>query len=218
MAALSGSRPDCVVIDEAHCISQRGHDFRPEYRSLGRLKELFDIPMAAFTATATPRVQKDIVSNLKLRQPLVRVHRFYRPNLSFAAVMEGSERRRAERVLRQTEIKGASIVYCSSRKRVDELAADLRRAGRPAFAYHAGLDGPRSVPRLTAIFATTREWSLLPPTLLEWVWTGRMCAALSMPRLPGTAEAYYQEAGRAGRDGIPAICLLFHSPGDSRHP
>ncbi len=64
MAKLSGSRPDCVVIDEAHCISQRGHDFRPEYQSLGRLKELFDIPMVAFTATATPRVQKDIVSNL----------------------------------------------------------------------------------------------------------------------------------------------------------
>ena len=81
MAALAASRPDYVVVDEAHCISQWGHDFRPEYRSLGRVKELFDIPIAAFTATATPRVQKEIVANLKLRQPLVRVHGFYRPNL-----------------------------------------------------------------------------------------------------------------------------------------
>ena len=129
------------MIDEAHCISQWGHDFRPEYRSLGRLKELFDIPIAAFTATATPRVQKEIVANLKLRQPLVRVHGFYRPNLSFAAMMEASERRRAERILEETDVKGASIVYCSSRKRVDELAARSPESGAAGFCLSRGLGG-----------------------------------------------------------------------------
>src|SRR5271155_3546712 len=108
LASLSASHPDYVVIDEAHCISQWGHDFRPEYQSLGRLKELFAIPIAAFTATATPRVQKEIVANLKLRQPLVRVHGFYRPNLSFRAVMEGSDRRRGEMILAETNVKGAA--------------------------------------------------------------------------------------------------------------
>ncbi len=108
MTALATSRPDYVVVDEAHCISQWGHDFRPEYRSLGRVKELFDIPIAAFTATATPRVQKEIVANLKLRQPLVRVHGFYRPNLAFTAVMEASERRRTEIILKETDVKGAA--------------------------------------------------------------------------------------------------------------
>ena len=88
IARLGAARPDYVVIDEAHCISQWGHDFRPEYQTLGRLKELFDIPIAAFTATATPRVQREIVANLKLRTPLVWVHGFYRPNLAFAATME----------------------------------------------------------------------------------------------------------------------------------
>ena len=139
-ALLSGSRPDYVVIDEAHCISQWGHDFRPEYQSLGRLKELFDIPIAAFTATATPRVQREIVANLKLRQPLVWVHGFYRPNLGFAATMEASSRRRVEKILEETDVEGASIVYCSSRKRVDELVEALRHEGRPAFGYHAGME------------------------------------------------------------------------------
>jgi ATP-dependent DNA helicase RecQ len=113
MAELAGNRPDYVVIDEAHCISQWGHDFRPEYRSLGRLKELFDIPFAAFTATATPRVQKEIVANLKLRQPLVRVHGFYRPNLSFAAMMEAKRKARGGASWRR-RMSSASIVYCSS--------------------------------------------------------------------------------------------------------
>ena len=214
MAALADSRPDYVVIDEAHCISQWGHDFRPEYRSLGRLKELFDIPIVAFTATATPRVQQDIISNLKLLRPLVRVHGFYRPNLIFAAMMEASERRRAERILEQTDVKGASIVYCSSRKRVDELAGDLRRAGRPAFAYHAGL---------TAQGRTEAYSYFRDDARVVIVATNAFGMGLDRPdvscvihaQIPGTEEAYYQEAGRAGRDGIPAICLLLHSPGDS---
>jgi ATP-dependent DNA helicase RecQ len=212
-ALLAASRPDYVVIDEAHCISQWGHDFRPEYQTLGRLKELFDIPIAAFTATATPRVQREIIANLKLRQPLVWVHGFYRPNLGFAAAMEAGAKRRAERILEETDVDGASIVYCSSRKRVDELVEDLRKNGRPAHAYHAGLDALvrarahnhfRDDARVVIVATNAFGMGVDRPDV----------RAVIHAQLPGTVEAYYQEAGRAGRDGLPAKCLLLHSPGD----
>jgi len=213
VAALGENRPDYVVIDEAHCISQWGHDFRPEYQALGRLKGLFDVPIAAFTATATPRVQKEIVADLKLRQPLVRVHGFYRSNLAFAAVMEARERRRTERILEETDIDGAAIVYCASRKRVDELVEELRDSGRPAFGYHAGLDaGARE--------AAHRHFR--DDARVVIVATNAFGMGVDRPdvrcvihaQMPGTVEAYYQEAGRAGRDGLPAKCLLLHSPRD----
>ena len=212
-ALLAGSRPDYVVIDEAHCISQWGHDFRPEYQTLGRLKELFDIPIAAFTATATPRVQREIVTNLRLRQPLVWVHGFYRPNLCFAAAMEAGAKRRAERILEETDVDGASIVYCSSRKRVDELVADLRKGGRPTYAYHAGLDADvrasahnhfRDDARVVIVATNAFGMGVDRPDVRSVIHA----------QLPGTVEAYYQEAGRAGRDGLPAKCVLLHSPGD----
>jgi ATP-dependent DNA helicase RecQ len=213
MAAVPASRPDYVVIDEAHCISHWGHDFRPEYQGLGRLKELFDIPIAAFTATATPRVQKEIVASLKLRRPLVRVHGFYRPSLSFAAVMEAGEGRRAKRILEETDVDGASIVYCSSRKRVDELAAVLQKAGRPAFAYHAGMEADaradahrhfRDDARVVIVATSAFGMGVDRPDV----------RCVIHAQLPGTVEAYYQEAGRAGRDGLPARCVLLHGPGD----
>ncbi len=213
MAALETSRPDYVVVDEAHCISQWGHDFRPEYRTLGQLKERFRLPIAAFTATATPQVQEEIVANLKLEQPLVRVHGFYRPNLAFSAVMEAGARQRLERILDETDGDGAVIVYCSSRKRVEELAEDLHEAGRPAFAYHAGLDGKirekahrhfRDDARVVLVATNAFGMGVDRPDV----------RAVIHAQLPGTIEAYYQEAGRAGRDGLPAKCILMHSPGD----
>jgi ATP-dependent DNA helicase RecQ len=212
-AALNENRPDYVVVDEAHCISHWGHDFRPEYQTLGRLKELFDIPIAAFTATATPRVQREIVANLKLRQPLVWVHGFYRPNLGFAATMEAGSKRREERIALETDVPGASIVYCSSRKRVDELVEMLRREGRPAFGYHAGMDADlrgkahghfRDDARVVIVATNAFGMGVDRPDV----------RAVIHAQLPGTVEAYYQEAGRAGRDGLPAKCLLLHSPGD----
>jgi ATP-dependent DNA helicase RecQ len=212
-AALAGGRPDYVVIDEAHCISQWGHDFRPEYQTLGRLKELFNIPIAAFTATATPRVQREIVVNLRLREPLVWVHGFYRQNLCFAAMMEASSQRRTERILEETDVPGASIVYCSSRKRVDELVLELRREGRPAFGYHAGMDADlraaahghfRDDAKVVIVATNAFGMGVDRPDV----------RAVIHAQLPGTVEAYYQEAGRAGRDGLPAKCLLLHSPGD----
>ena len=213
MAALDAARPDYVVVDEAHCISQWGHDFRPDYRSLGQLKERFAIPIAAFTATATPRVQNEIAANLNLRDPLIKVHGFYRQNLSFSAAMEASERRRGDLILEETAVDGAAIVYCSSRKRVDELTEDLRAAGRPAFAYHAGLEADlreqahrhfRDDARVVIVATNAFGMGVDRPDV----------RCVIHAQLPGTVEAYYQEAGRAGRDGLPAQCLLLHSPGD----
>ena len=124
---------------------------------MGRLKELFDVPIAAFTATATPRVQHEIVANLRLREPLVSVHGFYRPNLCFGAVMEASSRRRMERILEETDVVGASIVYCSSRKRVDELVLELQRprAGRRLAIMREWT--PICVREPTTIFGMTRR-------------------------------------------------------------
>ncbi len=212
-ALLAESRPDYVVIDEAHCISEWGHDFRPEYQALGKLKELFDIPVAAFTATATPKVQREIIVNLRLREPLVWVHGFYRQNLCFAATMEASSQRRVERILEETDVSGASIVYCSSRKRVDELVLALRKEGRKAFGYHAGMEAEdraaahghfRDDARVVIVATNAFGMGVDRPDVRSVIHA----------QLPGTVEAYYQEAGRAGRDGLPAKCLLLHSPGD----
>jgi ATP-dependent DNA helicase RecQ len=213
VAALAANRPDYVVIDEAHCISQWGHDFRPEYQTLGRLKQLLGVPVAAFTATATPKVQREIVTNLKLRQPLLRVHGFYRPNLSFAAVLEGRERSRVRRILDETAVDGASIVYCSSRKRVDELVGELRGAGRPAYGYHAGLE-PEVREEAHVHFRDDARVVIVATNAFGMGVDRPDVRSVVHAQMPGTVEAYYQEAGRAGRDGLPARCVLLHSPGD----
>jgi ATP-dependent DNA helicase RecQ len=210
---LESASPTYIVIDEAHCISQWGHDFRPEYQELGRLKTQMKVPIAAFTATATPRVQEEIVRSLHLENPLVRVHGFYRPNLSLSAALESSDFGRFEKICEELPENGATIVYCSSRKRVDELTLDLQTAGYPAFSYHAGLNADLRE-------ASHRHFLNDPKVII--VATNAFGMGVDRPdvrrvihaQMPGTVEAYYQEAGRAGRDGLPAKCLLLHSPGD----
>ena len=190
-----------------------GHDFRPEYQALGRVKELLRLPVAAFTATATPLVQKEIVANLKLQQPLVRVHGFYRPNLTFAARLEAGKRGRAETILQETNVEGAAVVYCSSRQTVDDLTEALKDAGRHAFAYHAGLDA-RVREESHRHFRDDAQVVIVATNAFGMGVDRPDVRAVIHAQMPGTVEAYYQEAGRAGRDGLPAKCLLLHSPRD----
>jgi ATP-dependent DNA helicase RecQ len=199
-----------IAIDEAHCISQWGHDFRPEYRQLGRLREEFpSVSLHAFTATATERVRRDIVGELGLRDPVVLVGSFDRPNLIFRVLRRGDLHRQLLQILSRHEDE-AGIVYCSSRREVDALAEWLRGEGRRAAPYHAGLaDKVRARhqedfldERVDIIVATVAFGMGIDRSNVRFV------IHAGAPRSP---EHYQQEAGRAGRDGLPSECVLIYS-------
>jgi ATP-dependent DNA helicase RecQ len=202
------------TIDEAHCVSEWGHDFRPEYRQLGGLRERFpDVPVFAFTATATARVRDDIVAQLRLREASIHVASFNRANLYYA--VRPKDKHTYPQVLELARGGGAGIVYCLSRKRVDELAAKLAHDGVRALPYHAGLDAETRRSNQEAfirddaqvIVATIAFGMGINKPDVRWV---------VHYDLPKTMEGYYQEAGRAGRDGEPARCLLYFGVGDIR--
>ena len=215
-AALKRGRVARLVVDEAHCISQWGHDFRPDYRRLGALKQTLGVPAAAFTATATPEVRADIATQLHLAQPLEIVTGFERPNLTLAVERCRSRTDKARALDRLlSEVGPPGIVYAATRKHVDLWTDHLEARGLRAGRYHAGLDDAHRsrvqddflAGRLQVIAATNAFGMGVDKSDLRFV---------AHADIPGSVEAYYQEVGRAGRDGLPARGVLLFSPADVR--
>jgi ATP-dependent DNA helicase RecQ len=211
---LARKKPSLIAIDEAHCISAWGHDFRPDYRTLGDfLPALRPAPVIALTATATPTVQKDIITQLQLTQPKLFIHGFRRHNLAIE-VVELSKPRRNEftaKLLSEPSNRPA-IVYAPSRKSAEELASTL---GGSAAAYHAGLD-PATRERVQRRFLTGKLEVVVATIAFGMGIDKADVRTVVHTALPGSVEQYYQEIGRAGRDGLPSRTVLLHSFADRK--
>ncbi|MEL6556384.1 MAG: DNA helicase RecQ [Cyanobacteria bacterium J06621_11] len=205
------------AIDEAHCVSEWGHDFRPEYRQLFQLKQRYpQIPIIALTATATQRVRADIVQQLRLNDPAIYVSSFNRQNLYYEVVQKSKKAyaQLLEKIKQQQgEEKGSGIVYCLSRKHVNEIATKLQHDGISALPYHAGLSND---------IRETNQNKFIRDDIQIIVATIAFGMGINKPDvrfvihydLPRNLESYYQEAGRAGRDGESANCTILFGWGD----
>lgn len=213
MEFLSAVKISLIAIDEAHCISEWGHDFRPDYRNLRILRNTFpDVPVIALTATATAKVRDDIVAQLELKDAEIFVSGFDRANLTYLI----RPKKRAFNALLNLLAKYTDksvIVYCFSRKGAEDLAAGLRADGFNALPYHAGLDAKTR--QATQEKFIRDDVQVIVATVAFGMGIDKPDVRLIVHYdLPKTIEGYYQETGRAGRDGLPSQCVLFYSYGD----
>ncbi|MDE4908459.1 DNA helicase RecQ [Methanogenium marinum] len=202
-----------IAVDEAHCISQWGHEFRPEYREISRLiREFSHAPVVALTATATPAVQNDIIAQLHLRHPHRVTGSFYRKNLRYEVRPKKDTKGAILSYLRNHQGQ-AGIIYCLSRKGVEELSNTLRRTGIRALPYHAGLTR-KAREEAQEAFVRDRVQVIVATVAFGMGIDKPDVRFVIHHDLPRSPEHYYQETGRAGRDGDPADCILFYSAGD----
>lgn len=204
-----------IAIDEAHCISEWGHEFRPDYRNLKLLREIFpNVPIIALTATATKKVREDILNQLSLRNPQIFVSSFNRKNLNLI-VMEKKESFNKLLKLLVKHYDDSVIIYCFSRRESEKIAKNLTNNGFNALPYHAGLDN--EIRKHNQELFINNEVKIIVATIAFGMGINkpdvRMIVHYTFPK---SVEGYYQEIGRAGRDGLPSDCVLFYSYGDKR--
>ncbi len=215
MEFLKLTKLDLIAIDEAHCISQWGHDFRPEYRNLKQLRESFpETPIIALTATATEKVREDIIHQIGLKDPNVFVSSFNRENLSIKVIRKKDSFEKIVEILGNRPVQ-PTIIYCYSRKETEKLAVDLNEKGYNAIFYHAGLED--RIRKKNQDMFIKNKVNIIVATVAFGMGIDKPDVRLVIHHtFPKTLEGYYQEIGRAGRDGEPSECILFYTFADER--